>query len=94
MRIVPASIAHHIDRIDRQRSLAIGISSAALAFWSAYRVFWSVYLALTYDFVFGSLIVPTIVWGVIAVVATVTAVAFLTRYAKGPVVGDTERRQV
>ncbi|TGD88348.1 hypothetical protein BayCH28_11415 [Mycolicibacterium sp. CH28] len=94
MRIVPTSIAQHIDRIDRQRSLAIGISSAALAFWSFYRVIWSMYLAVTYDFVFGSLVVPIILWGVIGVVAAVAAVAFLTRYAKGPTADDAERGDV
>ena len=94
MRIVPASIAAHIGRIDHQRSLAIGISTAALAFWSIYRVIWSVYLSVTYGFVFGSLVVPIILWGVIGAVAAVTAVAFLTQYTKGPAVDGTNHEQV
>lgn len=84
MKILPANIEQHIDRVDRQRSLAIAISSALLAFWSLYRVAWSLYLALTYNFVFGSLIFPIILWGVIGVTAAISAIAFFTRYSKAP----------
>ncbi|OBC16455.1 hypothetical protein A5784_27015 [Mycobacterium sp. 852013-50091_SCH5140682] len=83
MKIVPTNIEQQISRVDRQRSLLIGISCGLLAFWSIYRVIWSLYLALAYDFLFGSLIFPVVLWGVIGAVAAVAATAFLTHYAKG-----------
>jgi hypothetical protein len=47
-------------------------------------VLWSIYLSITYDFLFGSLVFSIVLWGVIGVVATIAATAFLTRYAKHP----------
>jgi len=70
MKILPANIEQQI-----------AISSGLLAFWSLYRVAWSLYLALTYNFVFGSLIFPIVLWGVIGVAA---AIAFFARYSKAP----------
>jgi hypothetical protein len=90
MKIVPTSIAQQIDRVDRQYSLAIGISTGLLAFWSIYRVIWSLYLALTYDFVFGALVFPIVLWGVIGVVAAITSIGFITRHLKGSATGSTE----
>jgi len=84
MKILPASIEEQIDRVDRNRSLIIGISAALTAFWCLYRVFWSIYLSLTYDFLFGSLMFSIVLWGVIGVFAGVAAFGFLTRYAKRP----------
>ena len=84
MNIVPTAIEEQINRVDRQRSRYIGISSAVLAAWCVYRLIWSVYLAFTFGgFVAGSLIFSFILWGVIGVVAGVTAAAFLIR-AKQP----------
>jgi hypothetical protein len=90
MKIVPTPIAQQIDRVDRQYSLYIGISTGLLAFWSIYRVIWSLYLALTYDFIFGSLVFPIILWSVIGVVAAVTSYGFITRHLKGSATGSTD----
>ena len=90
MNIVPAPIAQHIVRVDRQYSLYIGISTGLLAFWSIYRVVWSLYLALTYDFIFGSLVFPIVLWAVIGVVAAVASYGFVTRYRTGSATGSTE----
>ena len=84
MKILPTNIEEQIDRVDRNRSLAIGISTGLLAFWCLYRVLWSIYLSVTYDFLFGSLMFSVVLWGVIGVVAAIAATGFLTRYAKRP----------
>jgi inner membrane protein involved in colicin E2 resistance len=84
MKLLPPSIEEHIDRVDRNRSLIIGISTGLLAFWCIYRVLWSIYLSLTYDFLFGSLVFSIVLWGVIGVAAAIGATGFLTRYAKRP----------
>jgi hypothetical protein len=84
MKILPANIEEQIGRVDRTRSLIIGISSALVALWCLYRVFWSVYLMMTYDFMFGSLIFGIVLWGVIGAVSAVAAIGFLTRYARQP----------
>ena len=94
MKILPSNIEQHIERVDRQKSLAVGISSAVVAFWCLYRVVWSLYLALTYNFVFGSLIFPIVLWGVIGVAAGISAIAFLTRYSKGPTNGPNPSNQM
>ena len=84
MKILPPNIEEQIDRVDRNRSLIIGISTGLLAFWCLYRVLWSIYLSVTYDFLFGSLVFSIVLWGVIGAVATIAATAFLTRYANRP----------
>jgi inner membrane protein involved in colicin E2 resistance len=84
MKILPPNIEEQIDRVDRNRSLIIGITTGLLAFWCLYRVLWSIYLSVTYDFLFGSLVFSIVLWGVIGAVATIAATAFLTRYAKHP----------
>jgi hypothetical protein len=94
MKIVPTSIAQQIDRVDRQYSLAIGISTGLLAFWSIYRVIWSLYLALTYNFIFGALVFPIVLWGVIGAVAAIASIGFVTCYLRGSATGDTETKQV
>jgi hypothetical protein len=89
MKIVPTPIAQHIDRVDRQYSLYIGISTGLLAFWSIYRVLWSIYLAVTYNFIFGSLVFPIVLWAVIGVVAAIASIGFVTRYRTGSATGST-----
>lgn len=80
MSIVPPSIQQQINRVDRTRSLMIGMGAGMLAFWSIYRVLWSIYLAITYHFMFGLLVMQLVLWGVIGAAAAVTAIAFLSRY--------------
>ena len=82
MHIVPASIEEQINRVDRQRSLYIGISAAVLALWSAFRLIWTLYIGMTFGWFFGSMVFPFVLWGVIGTVAAVAAVGFLTRYSK------------
>jgi inner membrane protein involved in colicin E2 resistance len=84
MKILPANIEEQIDRVDRNRSLIIGIGSGVLALWCLYRVLWSLYLMMTYDFLFGSLLFSVVLWGVVGAVAAISAIGFLTRYARRP----------
>jgi hypothetical protein len=79
MNIIPTAIEEKINRVDRQRSLYIGISSAVLAAWCAYRLIWAFYIAATFGWIAGSLVFSFVLWGVIGVVAGIAAFAFLTR---------------
>jgi len=86
MKIVPARIEEQINRVDRNQSLAIGIGSSVTALWCAYRLIWLFYTMVTFSsvgFSAVSLVFPLVLWGVIGVIATVSAIGFLTRYAKG-----------
>ncbi len=82
MKIVPASIEEQINRVDRQRSLYIGISAGLVALWSVFRLIWVLYIAMTFGWFFGSMAFQLVLWGVIGAVAGVAAVGFLTRYTK------------
>lgn len=83
MKIVPASIEEQINRVDRQRSLYIGLGAGAVALWSAFRLIWALYIGMTFGWLFGSMVFQLVLWGVIGAVAAVAAFGFLTRYAKG-----------
>jgi hypothetical protein len=83
MKLVPASIEAQINRVDRQRSLYIGISAALIAAWSLYRLFWVLYVSMTFGWFLGSMVFSVVLWGVIGVVAGIAAFGFLTRYQKG-----------
>lgn len=83
MKIVPASIEEQINRVDRQRSLYIGLSAGALAVWSVFRLFWILYIGMTFGWFFGAMVFQLVLWGVIGVVAAIAATGFLTRYTKG-----------
>lgn len=82
MKLVPASLEQQINRVDRQRSLYIGIANALVAVWCLYRVIWGLYLAMTFDWVLGAMIPQVLLWGVIGAIAGVAAFGFLTRYFK------------
>ena len=87
MSIIPARVQEQAGRVDRTRSLWIGISAGVTALWSLYRVFWLFYAATTLSSVGYtgiSLMFPLVLWGAIAVVAGFTSVVFLLRYWKQP----------
>jgi hypothetical protein len=87
MNIVPVRIQEQVSRIDRTRSLAIGISAGLTALWSVYRLFWLLYPATTlssFGISAGSLVFSFVLWGAIGAVAAFAAFVFLVRYAKQP----------
>jgi predicted peptidase len=87
MNIVPIQVQEHINRIDRNRSLVIGVSAGLTALWSLYRLFWLFYTATALSSVGWSpvsLVFPLVLWGAIGVAAGFVAFAFLHRYAKRP----------
>ena len=87
MNIVPTRIQEQVNRVDRTRSLLIGISAGLTALWCLYRLFWLIYAATALSGVGWSpvsLVLPFILWGVIGVVAAFVAVAFLLRYSRQP----------
>jgi hypothetical protein len=79
MFTLPTVIEEQINRVDRQRSRIIGISSAVIAAWCAYRLIWLTYLAATFSGFLGSLVFSFVLWGAIGVVAAAAAVIFLQR---------------
>lgn len=83
MKIVSASIEEQINRVDRQRSLYIGLGAGAVAAWSVFRLFWLLYLGMTFGWLFGAMVFQVVLWGVIGVVAGIAAIGFLSRYTKG-----------
>ena len=83
MNIVPTSIQDQINRVDRQRSLYIGISTGLLAIWSLYRVIWMLYIGVTFGWFFGTMAFQLVLWAVIGTAAAVASVGFLTRHNKG-----------
>jgi len=54
MKIVPTRIEEQINRVDRTRSLAIGITTGLTALWCAYRLIWVLYG----DYLFQCWLVP------------------------------------
>ena len=83
MKLVPANIEEQINRVDRQRSLYIGIAAGLIALWSVYRLIWALYIGMTFGWLFGSMVFSIVLWGVIGAVAAFAAVGFLTRYQRG-----------
>ncbi|WP_373141219.1 hypothetical protein [Mycobacterium marinum] len=82
MNIVPASIEEKIGRVDRQRSLAIGISCGVLAAWSFFRLVWLLYVSMTFGWFMGAVAFQFVLWAVVGSVATIAAAGFLARYFK------------
>jgi hypothetical protein len=83
MRIVPASLEEQINRVDRQRSLYIGISAGLVAVWSVFRLIWALYIASTFGSFAGAMVFQFVLWGAVGTAAAVAAVGFLTRYQRG-----------
>jgi hypothetical protein len=84
VKIVPTRMEEQINRVDRTTSLGIGIASGITALWCVYRLIWLLYTAITFSSIGWSpvsLVFPFVLWGAIGVVAAITAVGFLTRYA-------------
>ena len=72
MSIIPARVQEQVSRVDRTRSLYIGIAAGITALWSLYRVFWLFYAAATLSsvgYTGVSLAFPLVLWGAIAVLA-------------------------
>lgn len=72
-------------RVDRTRSLIVGLSAGVTALWAAYRVFWLLYSASVLSSVglsSATLIFSLVLWTVVGLAAGVVAAAFLFRYAR------------
>ncbi|GBG39090.1 hypothetical protein NJB14197_08320 [Mycobacterium montefiorense] len=83
MNIVPTSVQEQINRVDRQPSLYIGISTGLLAVWSFFRLIWMLYIGMTFGWFISAMAFQLVLWGVIGTAAGVASVGFLTRYNKG-----------
>jgi hypothetical protein len=85
MNTVLARIQEQVNRVDRSRSLLIGISTGLVALWSLYRVFWLFYSMSVLSGVgysSGSLVISTLFWGAVGVATAAVSAAFLIRYLK------------
>jgi len=61
-----------VSRVDRTRSLYIGIAAGITALWSLYRVFWLFYAAATLSsigYTSVSLAFSLVLWGAVTIVA-------------------------
>lgn len=83
MNIVPAGIEAQINRVDRQRSLWIGIGLAVLAVGSLFRLIWMLYITMAFGVFAGAMAFHIVFSLVVGAAAAVGAVGFLTRYHKG-----------
>ncbi len=83
MNIVPAGIEAQINRVDRQRSLWIGISLAVLAAGSFVRLIWMLYISMAFGVFAGPMTFHVAFSLVVGAAAAVGAIGFLTRYHKG-----------
>jgi predicted peptidase len=87
MSIIPTRVHEQVSRVDRTRSLYIGIAAGITALWSLYRVFWLFYAAATLSsvgYTGVSLAFPLVLWGAVTILAGAVAAVFLLRYSKQP----------
>lgn len=85
MNTVLARVQGQVNRVDRSRSLLIGISAGLTALWSLYRVFWLFYSMSVLSGVgysSGSLLISVLIWGAVGVAAAAVSAAFIIRYVK------------
>lgn len=85
MSIIPTRIQEQVNRVDRTRSLLIGIGTGLTALWAIYRVFWLIYSATVLSGVGISapaLLFSAVIWGAVGVAAGVVSAAFLLRYLR------------
>jgi hypothetical protein len=88
MKIVPARIEAYANRVDRRTSLIVGISCAVGAVFCVIRLVLALFAVAMMSSVGWSspvsLVLTFVWWAVIAAITTIMAIAYLTRYAKGP----------
>lgn len=85
MNTVLTRVQAQVNRVDRSRSLAIGIAAGVTALWSLYRVFWLFYsmsMLSGVGYSSGSLLVSAVFWSVFGLVAAAVSAAFVIRYLK------------
>jgi hypothetical protein len=88
MKIVPTRIEEYVNHVDRRTSLIVGIFCAFGALFCVFRLLLVLYAAAMLSSVGwsspASLVFHFVWWAVIAAITAIMAVAYLTRYAKGP----------
>lgn len=85
MNLIPTPIQHHLNRVDRTRSLWLAIGAGLTALWTGYRVFWLLYSATVVSGVgisAATLIISAVIWGVVGLAAALVSVAFFLRYTR------------
>jgi hypothetical protein len=85
MNTVLARVQEQVNRVDRSRSLVIGIATGVAALWSLYRVFWLFYSMSVLSGVgysSGSLVISALFWGAVGIATAAVSAAFLIRYFK------------
>jgi hypothetical protein len=90
MKILPPPIEAYLNRVPRRTALIAGISCAVAALFCAFRLVLAI-SAVTMMSGMGysaaspvSLVLHLVWWAVVAVILAIMAVAYLTRYARGP----------
>ncbi len=84
MNIVPTRIQESVNRVDRTRSLVMGILTGVAAFFAFWKIFWLIFAAATLsNFGYSGfwLVLSLVWWGAIAALGVFWSVAFLRRYS-------------
>jgi hypothetical protein len=87
MSIIPTRVQESVNRVDRTRSLVLGISTGVVAVFAIYKIFWLIFAAATLSNLAYSgfwLVLSLVWWGAIAVLGVFWSVAFLRRYSNQP----------